>query len=126
MGQVDPNTPCDHACPGPYGTMLEYAAAIDNVETVKILLGHGALVSDSMKVQVAPRIDNVATCIANRPEDDCSRDDPVAHVFYEWSRGLGFGGGIGRNAGEVEEEDPEDEDDWMEYEIGVGDTWEEE
>ena len=135
MGKVDPDTPCDHACPGQYGTMLEYAVAIDNLETVKILLGHGAQVSDSMKNQVASRIDNVATCIATRPEDDCSRDDPVAQVFYEWSRGLGLdgdgdgGGIIGRVAGEVEEveeEDPEDENDWMEYEIGVGDVWGEE
>ena len=52
-GNADPNWPCGAACDGPYESMLEYAIAMDNVTTVKLLLAHGATVNNNIKHLVA-------------------------------------------------------------------------
>jgi ankyrin repeat protein len=119
-GKVDPNTPCDSACPGPHETMLEYAVAINNAETVKILLDYGAKVSETVKNLVASRVSTVATCVVTQV-DDC-KHDPVATEFYERSLASYTNDDI------AEEEDPEDDEDWLEeYEVNSdGDYWEEE
>ena len=52
-GKADPNWPCGAACDGPYESMLEYAIAMDNVATVKLLLDHGATVNNNIKQLVA-------------------------------------------------------------------------
>ena len=106
-GNADVNFPCGIACTGPFDSMLEFAVAGDNIETVKLLLDGGAVVKETVKKQISKRFSQ-STCFENYEEFRCK---------YEWHNIF-----KDRTNEEVELEA------WEEWEDGEnaednGDTW---